>query len=87
MSELREFVSKKLAEAFSDQWDPKRPTKAEAVFDGERVGLKFLACTRDGTWKLVHEEPAVPVSTPSDVDDVLARGLSALLMKHQSWRG
>ncbi|TVR11191.1 MAG: hypothetical protein EA385_01835 [Salinarimonadaceae bacterium] len=83
--ELRHYLDEKLRQAFSEEWDPKRPTRVEIVEDGELIGLRFLARRRDGSWSAVHEEPHFALASRQDVDDFLARALSVFLMKHPGW--
>jgi hypothetical protein len=83
--EIRAYLNLKLQQSFSEEWDPERPTRFEVVDEGWVTGLRFFTRLRDGSWSLVHEEPPVPLATPEDVDDMLARGLSVFLMNHPGW--
>ncbi len=85
MTRVVQFLESKLFEAFAEEWDPERPTRAEIVGDGNRIGLHFFAKRRDGSWTLVHDEPAIHLATETDAADLLARGLSIFLMKHPGW--
>jgi hypothetical protein len=82
---LRSFLDQKLAESFAEEWDPARPTRAEVIESDGSLGLRFFVRKADGSWIVFYEEPAVPLTTNSDVDDLLARGLSVFLMKHPAW--
>lgn len=84
-ADLIHYLTTKLGQSFSEEWDPNRPTRVEVIEESGATGLCFLARRRDGTWSSVHEESPVPLETSADVDNMLARGLSLFLMKHPSW--
>lgn len=75
----------KLQQAFSEEWDPERPTRFEIFEQSGAIGLRFIVRRQDGTWSAVHEEPPVTLLSPDEVDDLLARALSVFLMKHPGW--
>ena len=83
--EVLYYLSDKLSHAFSEEWDPARPTRVQVVDEGCLTGLRFFVKRRDGSWSLAHEELPVALATPADVDELLARALSIFLMKHPGW--
>jgi hypothetical protein len=83
--DARTVLERKLAESFAEEWDPARPTRVETVESDGAVGLRFFARKPDGAWIAVHDEAPVLLATETDVDDLLARGLSTFLMKHPAW--
>jgi|GEM_PF-4355493 len=83
---LLKELKAKVRDAFSYQWDPDRPTRAGVFEDGKKVGLRFEALGRSGSWVTVHEEEPVALLTQDDADDLLAQALSIFLMKHPGWR-
>jgi hypothetical protein len=81
----RALLDKKINEAFCREWHPQRRSRAE-VFDADNgTGLRLFVQRRDGSWVQVHKEPPVVLEDEDDVSDLLARGLSAFLMKHPEW--
>ena len=85
MADTRTVLERKLAESFAQEWDPSRPTRVETVESNGAVGLRFLVRKGNGSWVAVHDEAPAALETETDVDDLLARGLSTFLMKHPAW--
>jgi hypothetical protein len=83
--DFRSYLEMKLRQAFSEEWDPERPTRVEVVEDGDLVGIRLLVRRRDEIWSLVHEEIPVALGCRQDADDLLARSLSVFLMQHPNW--
>lgn len=83
--EFRSYLDRKIRQAFSEEWDPDRPTRVQVVEEECMTGLRFLVKRRDGSWALAHEEPPVTLATAADVDELLAQALSIFLMKHPGW--
>ena len=84
----KEFFEKlrtMLDQAFSEEWDPKRPIRFEIVDEESESVLRFFVKRRDASWDVAHEEPVVGIAHMQDVDDLVARALSTLLMKHPGW--
>ena len=83
--QLTSYLKIKLSQAFSEEWDPRRPTRVDVIEESDSIGLRFFVRGRDGSWLLAHEESLVRLETPADVDALLARALSIFLMKHPGW--
>lgn len=83
--EFRSYLDRKLRQAFSEEWDLKRPTRVEMIQIGDLIGLRFLVRRRDASWAVVYEESPVALETTAAVDEMLARALSMFLMKHPGW--
>jgi hypothetical protein len=85
MLKFRLILDRKLGQAFSIPWDEQRVARAQVVEDRDLFGLSFFVQKRNGQWIEVHREPCVPLSNESEIDDLVARGLSTFLMCHPSW--
>ena len=83
--QLTSYLKTKLSQAFSAEWDPRRPTRVDVIDESGLIGLRFFVKGRDGSWLLAHEESLVSLESPADVDRLLARALSVFLMKHPRW--
>lgn len=81
----RAALKKKLEEAFTEQWDDQRPTRAEIIEDDGGLGLALDVQSRDGTWHRITESPVKALMSQEDVDDLLAENLSMFLEKHYAW--
>jgi hypothetical protein len=86
-------LERKIAEASRDGWSHKHAVAI--VLDpgthyDPRVktlsgGIRFSVQGSDGGWRQIHHERIDQLSNDDDIDDVLASGLSRLLMKHTEW--
>lgn len=83
--QLRNYLEEKLYQAFSEEWDPSRPTRFEIVDEHETCVLRLLSRRRNGSWSVVHEEPFTLFNDRNEVDNFVARALSIFLMNHHAW--
>jgi hypothetical protein len=85
-------LQRKLAEAAADKAEHKNVQDIQldddTRLDGDgrlTGGLSFRVRDSKGAWHVVHRERMDGLLEASELDDVLARGISIFLMKHPSW--
>lgn len=94
MSEtLEQRFERKIKESFASSWGHRAPlfgrlTRGAApteVIGGLSGALEIYARAENGSEALVHRETFENVDDDEKVDDVIAEGLSIVLMKHPQW--
>lgn len=90
---LKARFERKMAESFAASWGHRAPLTgrleahaAEGSPNGALAGaLEIFAQAQEGEDVLIHHEAFDGVDSAEKVDDVLARALSIVLMKHANW--
>ena len=90
---LKGRFERKLAESFSASWGHRAPLTGRLVPEtveqqgtgGLEGAIEIYARADEGQDVLIHREAFDAVDSPDKVDDVIARALGIVLMKHPDW--